>query len=263
MEAKNSDIPLRWVTLVITLINIGFSYMLDVFTDIPSIKNLTYQYKTLFVPASYAFAIWGVIYLAYIIYCVVQLLPSQKNKSGYDQLNIPFLIVNLLGIVWVYAFRQSLVAFSEAVIVAMLICSIALFSIAQRLVRRLHYSRWIIVPFSMLMGWLSVAVIAGTAVFLVAIQWDAMGIDAANWVMILLAVVLLLSLLIGTGYKDITYPLVISWGTFALWISLKNVVLLPAQVALGVAVISLLIALWAVVKQLRYKRIKPSNENSL
>ncbi len=265
MEARRADIPLRWVALIVALINIAFNSILDNFTSIPSIKDLAYHYNNLFIPASYAFAIWGLIYLLYIVYCIIQLLPSQINKTGYDNLNIPFIIINLLGIVWVYAFRQSLVAFSEVVIIVMLLCSVVLFSMSQRMIRRLNYSRWLSVPFSMLMGWLSVAVIAGTAVFLVSVNWDGMGIGGANWVMIVLGGALLLALLIGVGYKDITYPLVIAWGTFAVWANLKTDLPIPAQAALGVAVVSLLIAVWAMVKQLRYKNKRESSteEDSL
>lgn len=248
MEKTKGDIPLRWVALLVTLINIAFDYILTAFTDIPSIKDLTFQYRPLFVPASYAFAIWGIIYLGYIIYSVVQLLPSQQYKTGYDNLNIPFLIVNILGIVWVYAFRQNLVLFSEWVIIGMLLCSVILFTMSQRLVRRLNYSRWIIVPFSMLMGWLSVATIAGTSVLLVAVHWDGWGITPDNWVLIVLAVALLLAMMIGVLFNDIAYPLVVAWGTFAVWVNLKTAYPLPAQVALGVAVISALVAVWAMVK---------------
>ena len=263
METRRSDIPLRWVALIVALINIAFNSILDNFTSMPSIKDLTYHYSSLFVPASYAFAIWGLIYLLYIAYCIIQLLPSQKDKLGYDNLNIPFIIVNLLGIAWVYAFRQNLVAFSEAVIIAMLFCSIALFSMSKRMIRRLNYSQWLAVPFAMLMGWLSIAVIAGTAVFLVSINWHGMGIDAPNWIMIVLAGTLLLSMLIGVGYMDVTFPLVIAWGTFAVWVNLKDTLLIPAQVALGVAVISLLIAVLALVKLLRHKKPVITEENSL
>ena len=263
METRKADIPLRWVALIVALINIAFNSILDTYTNMPSIKTLTYQYKTLFVPAPYAFAIWGLIYLLYIAFCIVQLLPSQKNKLAYDNLNIPFIMVNLLGIAWLYAFRQNLVAFSEAVIIAMLFCSIALFSMSKRAIRRLNYSHWLAVPFAMLMGWLSIVVMAETSVFLASINWQGLNIDAANWVMIVLAGALLLSLLIGVGYMDITYPLVMAWGTFAIWVSLKNNFPVPAQVALGVAVISLLIAVLAMVKLLRHKKPTITEENSL
>lgn len=263
MEARRSDIPLRWVALIVAIINIGFNSMLDKFTDMPTIKGVTYQYSSLFVPAPYAFAIWGLIYLLYIAYCVVQLLPSQKDKLGYDNLNIPFIIVNLLGIAWVYAFRQNLVAFSEAVIVVMLLCSIVLFSMSKRMIRRLNYNQLLAVPFAMLMGWLSVAVIAETAVFLVSTNWNGLGIDEPNWVMIVLAGTLLLSILIGVGYMDVTFPLVIAWGTFAVWVSLKDTLPIPAQVALGVAVMSLLISVLALVKILRRRKPRLTEENSL
>lgn len=263
MEGKTGDIPLRWVALIVTLINIGFNYILNAFTDIPSIKELTFSYNTLFIPAGYAFSIWGLIYLAYIIYCIVQLIPSQHSKTGYDYLNIPFIIVNLLGIVWIYTFRQNLVTFSEVVIIGMLLCAIILFGISRRLVRRLQYNRWIVVPFSLLMGWLSIACIAGTAVFLVSIKWNGLGISPENWVMIILAVALLLSLLIGVGCIDMVYPLVIAWGTFAIWISLRKNFLLPAQVALGVAVMSLLISIWAMVKQSQHRKVMMRKEDSL
>ncbi len=236
--------------------------MLTAATDLPGIKYVTDQYSTLFVPASYAFAVWGLIYLAHVIYCIVQLLPSQKYFAVYDKLNGTFIMVNLLSIAWLYSFRQNLIPFSEALIIAMLIGAIILFSIAYSEVKKHNQSRWITVPFAMLMGWLSVAIISGTSLFLVYIKWNAFGISPGNWTMILLAVTMLLSLIIGAGFREILYPLVIAWGCFALWMKLKHQLTMPAQVALIVAIVSLLIAVWSIIKQIQ-QNTKVPPENSL
>jgi hypothetical protein len=87
MEASTPRMGLRWLTLLVVLFNVVVSSITD-YLGIggESIATVTRQYDSLFVPAGYAFSIWGIIYLSFIIYAVVQLLPAQKYKPVYDHL---------------------------------------------------------------------------------------------------------------------------------------------------------------------------------
>ncbi len=111
-----SKIFSRWLTLLIVVIHILYNNLYDIIVPNTSLKIITDKYRSLFVPAGYAFSIWGIIYIAILAYCVYQLLPSQKDKPFYDRINPPLMISMFLGMVWGIVFRESMITLSMFVI---------------------------------------------------------------------------------------------------------------------------------------------------
>ena len=72
------------------------------------------------------------------------------------------------------------------------------------------------IPFSLYLGWITIATIANTTVFLVAINWDGVGISPFVWTVIILIVALILTLTVLFTRKDMIYPLVTIWALFGI-----------------------------------------------
>ena len=72
------------------------------------------------------------------------------------------------------------------------------------------------IPFSLYLGWITIATIANTTVFLVAINWDGFGISPFIWTVIILIVALILTLTVLFTRKDMIYPLVTIWALFGI-----------------------------------------------
>ena len=81
-------IAMRWLTLVLQVATILFSYVAGAFNIGQSQEVITDQYDSLFRPAGYTFSIWGVIYILLLIYCIYQLLPAQKEQLGFESSSI-------------------------------------------------------------------------------------------------------------------------------------------------------------------------------
>jgi hypothetical protein len=255
MNPSKPRMGLRWLTLFVVLLNVVVSSITDrLGIGGESIATVTRQYDSLFVPAGYAFSIWGLIYLSFVIYSIVQLLPSQKYKPIYEQLDGPVMWVNILGLLWQLVFRFNQVTTSLLIILVMLIAGIVLFVRSQRAVSKLNYSRWLLVPASIFLGWICVATIANVSVWLIAIGWDGGNISAGTWTMLLLSVALLLGLVISLRYKNFIYPAVIAWATFAIWIALQNRMVYVAQAALFTAIAAMVLTLIAIVRNVRHTR---------
>ena len=77
---------------------------------------------------------------------------------------------------------------------------------------------FMLVPFSVYFGWITVATIANVTVFLVSIGWNGFGINESTWTVI----VLLAGLAIGIARllkdKNIAYGLVLVWAYFGIYI---------------------------------------------
>lgn len=224
MENNSKYSPLwRWIALMAVLANIVFNYVIDVISvSGKSMRELTDQYPSLFTPAGYAFSIWGLIYLAQLTYVVVQVLPSQRQVSLYDYLAKPLTLSSMLGILWLFSFTSEMIGVSLLFIVAMLATSVYMMVIAKREVNAGHVSPWTEVPFSTYAGWLSVATIANTALFLVSIGWEGSPLSPSLWAAMMVGVATMVGVVVGLQLRDYIFPLVIGWGLFAIWIARQS-----------------------------------------
>ena len=95
------------------------------------------------------------------------------------------------------------------------------------------------VPFSVYLGWITIASIANVAVTLVSLGWDGFGIAAETWAMLVIVVALLMTLLVVFTRRDIAYGLVIIWALVGISVNqsgYQNVVLITEASAVIVAV---------------------------
>jgi translocator protein len=245
---------MRWLTLILQLISVFFNYLADFFNiGVNSVAGITAKYDSLFTPAGYTFAIWGVIYLALIAYCVVQLLPSQTNHLAYERLNKYVRFSAIAGIAWQIAFRYDKIAISVFIIFLMLIAAVIQFVRAHFTVNKRNFSSWFIVPFSLYLGWLCVAVVANVSILLVAINWNHAQMEPSTWVVIMLAIVLLITQSLSINFRDFVLPLVIVWASIGIWVALKNRDITTSHACMGAAVAALLIAIVAAYKRNKYK----------
>ncbi len=72
--------------------------------------------------------------------------------------------------------------------------------------------RWLTIPFSIYLGWISVATIANITAWQVAINWGRLGRTETFWYVILLIVIVLLTGFFIKIFKDYIYSLVILWS---------------------------------------------------
>ena len=68
---------------------------------------LTRRQRTLLLPAGWAFAIWGPIYLGEAVFCVAQFVDSANLASTLPHVTAPFVAANLMQSLWCASFRPS------------------------------------------------------------------------------------------------------------------------------------------------------------
>ena len=73
-------------------------------------------------------------------------------------------------------------------------------------------------PFSVYLGWISVATIANTAAVLTAAGWNGFGIPAAVWTVIVLAAAAGVALAGLFLRKDFMFGLVFVWAFLGIWL---------------------------------------------
>ena len=250
MEHLHRSRYLRWTVLIVVLANSFFNVLYKAL-NLPggTVKEVSDSYKTLFTPAGYAFAIWGVIYLSFIIYAIYQLLPAQRMARFYDRMAWPVIAANLLCMVWQVAFRNYIIGGSVVIILATLCVAI----IMQVKVRKEahNYFTWLTVPFSLFLGWICVATIANVASWLVATGWQGGAWSASAWAIIMVLTAGVISFILGRAYRDFIIPVVIAWALAAIYAEVLHV---DMQVATTSLVMGIVAAIWALGVFLFYRK---------
>ena len=165
---------------------------------------------------------------------------------------MPLTFINLLATAWFIAFKSEIFVLSQGIIVAMLVLGgLAYREVqwARNAVGTARVSLWATVPFSLFLGWISVATIAQTTISFVAADWApsaASPISEASLLAVMSVVALGLSLVVAVTHRDFIVPLVFGWALIALWDAGRGVVRVEAgwaaNVALAAAIVSLSVA---------------------
>ena len=167
--------------------------------DGKTIGDISDKYNSLFTPASYAFAIWGIIFLGllsqsfYLIYLAFKNI-DEENVVG--KISTHLVLVNILNSVWVYLWLQELILPS-------VITMILLFVVLLKLVFALRMEVWdaplktivlIWWPIDLYVGWIAVALVANVSSYLNFLDFS-LGLEDTTWVIIMIGVVALINYL--------------------------------------------------------------------
>ncbi|HEU5011306.1 MAG TPA: TspO/MBR family protein [Roseiflexaceae bacterium] len=214
--------------------------------------ELSDKYPVLTTPAGYAFSIWSIIYLGLIAFVIYQALPSQRHNPRIRGLDGLFVLNCLTNIGWILVWHYELLWLS---IVLMLVILATLIMIYARLARSRSQAStaqvWVVdVPFSLYLGWISVATIVNATVVLYAAGWSGAPLAPAQWAALLLLIGALLAAFFGLRQRDPVYSAVIAWAFAA--IVVKQSAMLVVGAAGVLAAVAVIVMLVALVQRLRY-----------
>ncbi len=154
-----------------------------------TVADMSDDYQTLFTPASYAFSIWGFIYLGLIALGIHQLYIAFTNKNENQIFGIGYylIIANILNCLWIYTWLTDHTLLSVLIMIGILI---ALLTIVVRLKMQLYPASnavkiWTWIPISLYVGWITVALIANVAAYLHKIGWHG-WFSEQTWTIIML-----------------------------------------------------------------------------
>lgn len=199
---------------------------------------------TLVTPAGYVFSIWGIIYLLLGIFVIYQALPGNQGKTFQKRIGWLFVLSSIFNIIWLFLWQYEYLAASVIVMFLLLSTLILIYlrlnigkskaSIQEKLAVHL--------PFSVYLGWISIATIANVAVTLISVNWDGFGLDPEVWAAIAIALALLITLLILATRKDVAFALVVIWALIGIGVnqSGNQTVVLLTQISAAIVAIAII-----------------------
>lgn len=215
MNKKNLTILIisNIVAIVVTIIMNGLSNS-GIFPN--TVGDLGNSRAIFFLPASYVFSIWGVIYTGVIGFTIYQARPVARENGVVERVGWWFVISCIANVSWLVLFLLDLVWAST---VAMLVILFALVMIYKRLEIGLRKVDWqelwaAHIPFSVYLGWISVATVANfsTALYEVDQVTSFLGLSADLWAIAMMSVAGVLGAAFLFFRRDIAYALVIVWA---------------------------------------------------
>jgi len=201
--------------------------------------ELSDSYPNYFVPAGYVFGIWGVIYLLLLGFTVRQLRRGGEDAETISKIGWLFILSNVFNFVWIFLWHWRQVALSLVPMFGLLASLILIYlrlDIGRAQVskdQRIYYH----LPFSVYLGWITVAPIANLVAFLVSSGWDSYGTTAAYWTVAVIAVAVALTLVNLWTRGDAAYSLVIVWALSGIVYKQMAEPLIPYAAGLGALVI--------------------------
>jgi hypothetical protein len=205
------------------------------------------RFQVYFVPAGYVFAIWGVIYLGWIAFVVYQFLPAQRESPRLRNLGYLFALSCVFNAAWLFCWHYN--QFGLSVLVMFTLLGLLIASYLKLNIGRTNTTRaekWCVdIPFSIYLGWISVATIANVTDWLYFINWNGFGIGPQTWAMIMLGVASLLGVLMAVTRRDSAYLLVLVWSFAGIAVKQSAEPLVAysawvaALVALGLAILGI------------------------
>jgi hypothetical protein len=222
--------------------------------------ELSDKYSNLFVPAGLTFSIWGVIYILLGIYTVFQLIqafktgPEDKRISG--KIGILFFVTCLLNMGWIFAWHYEQVGLSVLIMLLFLITLIAIYLRLQ--IGKPGASRsekyLVHLPFSVYLGWISIATIANLTAFLVSVHWNGFGISEQAWTVIVILVGISLAISMLLKRRDIFYCLVVDWALVGILIKRLSLSTIPAQSVIVTCIIGIALITVGILVQVARKK---------
>lgn len=212
---------LNLLTVILLIIVNYYSQILELNDN--TIGSVSQEYYNLFTPAPYAFSIWGLIFIALLVYSIFQInraFFSDEDHQFITNSGPWFAIANIACAGWVIAWLYEHVILS---VVLMLIILVSLL----RIVCKTNMEKWdapfkIIAftwwPICLYAGWITVATIANIAALLVKLGYKGMLSTQIIITVVMIIVAVIINLLMVYLRNMREFALVGMWALFAIFI---------------------------------------------
>lgn len=201
--------------------------------------------KNYFTPAGYVFSIWGLIYLGLIAFAIYQALPAQRDNPLLKRIGYLYALSCLANSAWIFLWHYEQFAWTLVVMIVLLLSLIAIYlrvDIGRQRVS--NFDKWFIqIPFSIYLGWITVATVTNATALLVSLQWGGWGLDPRAWAVIIIVVAAAIASAVSITRGDIGYVAVAVWAFIGIAVrySATTPVAITAGLMAAVVALTLLI----------------------
>lgn len=176
--------------------------------------DVSAAFPTLITPAGFTFSIWGIIYALLAAFIIYQFLPKHRQDGFNRRVSYFFVLSCLFNILWLFLWQYEYITASVLLIFALLVALVIIYlrlNVGKSKAMR-GERLWVHLPFSVYLGWITIASIADVSSALVSVNWTGLGLSPSAWAQLVLLVALGVTLLVLGTRKDPAYGLVVVWA---------------------------------------------------
>jgi benzodiazapine receptor len=251
----NRDTARQLVNVVATVLMIVINILANALPlNGQNTGDISDRFDIYFVPAGYVFAIWGLIYLALIGFAVYQALPAQRENPRLRRVGYLYAVSSALNILWIFFWHFNVFVGTIIVMLALLATLLAIYLRLKIGVAPVKTAeKWLVnVPFSIYLGWISVATIANASQFLFYLNWNGWGIGPQAWAILMILAATFIGLLMVLLRRDIAYTLVLVWALAGIGVKhLAEPAVAVIAVAWFAALLLIVMIIFAAVRNFR------------
>lgn len=240
---------------LVNILSVGLALGVNILASVLPLNGqntgeISDRFPVFFVPAGYVFAIWGVIYIGWIAFAIYQARPSQRENPRLRRLGYAFALSCVFNAAWLFCWHYNRFGWSVLVmlgLLALLIISYLRLDVGNTAAGTAE--RWSVdIPFSVYLGWITVATVANISDYLYLIHWDGFGIAPQVWAVIMIVVASLLGALMTVLRRDSAYVFVLVWSFVGIAVKQATTPLV-AYTAWVFALIMLALAIFSILQR--------------
>ncbi len=256
--ANESARTLRWLNIVAFVLMVIVNGLAGSTTLLGG-KNtavISDANPTLITPAGYVFAIWGVIYALLGVYAIYQAIYRGPERSFQNQIGWLFVASSALNILWLFAWQFEYLTLSVIIMILLLATLILIYTrldIGRAKVER-TIRLAVHLPFSVYLGWITIATIANVSSTLVSLKWDGFGISPETWAVLIILIALIIAITVAVTRRDVAYELVIIWAFVGIYVSQSSNQTIATLVLAGAVIVAIALLISVFGARIRSKR---------
>ncbi|WNS41750.1 tryptophan-rich sensory protein [Paenibacillus sp. MMS20-IR301] len=182
-----------------------------------STGEISDRFSTYITPAGYAFSIWSLIYILLAGFVIYQFRNAAGGRDSIQRIGIWFILSCLFNMGWLFLWHYLYIELSVAAMALLLLSLIVIYRRTRSIADPTTGEKWLVkLPFSIYLGWISVATIVNVSIVLDKNNWDGFGLSGPAWAVIMLCVGAVLAVLVSFPHRDSIYPLVFVWAYIAI-----------------------------------------------
>ena len=179
----------------------------------------------------------------------------QKENPRLRKLGTLFALSGLANAAWLFTWHYNY--FGLSVLVMLTLLGLLIASYLKLNVNRSSASgaEWwsVDLPFSVYLGWITIATIANLTALLVNVNWNTWGLGEQFWAVAVIIVGIAIALSVLFTRKDIYYCLVVDWALLGILLKRLSATA-PAQSVVVITIVGLVLITAGVIAQLIRKR---------
>lgn len=203
------------------------------------------SYPNLFAPIGFTFSIWFIIYLALLLYSIYQIRNYKKEGFFLSAINRLFIISSLFNILWILSWHYKKIGLSTIFIILILVTLYRLNMAIEKNSLNSYQYRFTYIPFSIYLGWITVASLANIVSFLVSIGIDGYNIFLNTFFIVLGLLLAMFYLII---YKNVFFGLSVLWAYIGILTKHIKVFDMEYKLILVVVGISIIMLVYEIIK---------------